>query len=60
MATSPRAIPVKVRVRTLRQMCIEADPEFYPESRKPVAYEFNNGKRIFREVTNSSGPYADE
>lgn len=60
MASSPKAIPVKTRVRTLRQMCIEADPEFYPESRKPVAYEFNNGKRVFREVTYESGAYADD
>lgn len=59
MATSPRAIPVKVRTRTLRQMCINADPEFHQESQKPVAYEFNNGKRIFREVTDASGPYSD-
>ena len=60
MATSPRAIPVKVRVRTLRQMCVEADPEFYSDGRKPVAYEFNSGKRVFREVTDNSGPYIDE
>lgn len=60
MATSPKAIPVKVRTRTLRQMCIEADPDFYPDGRKPVAYEFNNGKRKFREVTAESGPYADD
>jgi hypothetical protein len=60
MATSPRAIPVKVRTRTLRQMCIEADPEFYAESRRPVAYEFSNNRRVFREVTAQSGPYADD
>ena len=59
MATSPRAIPVKTRTRTLRQMCIEADPTFYEESRRPVAYEFNNGKKVFREVTDISGPYED-
>lgn len=60
MSTSPKAIPVRYRTRTLRQMCIEADPEFYPESRKPIAYEFHNGKRVFREVTDQSGPYADD
>jgi hypothetical protein len=59
MATSPRAIPVKVRTRTMRQWCVEADPEFYSDGRKPVAYEFNNGKRVFREVTDDSGPYSD-
>jgi hypothetical protein len=57
--TSPQAIPVKVRVRTLRQMCIEADPEFYVEGREPVSYEFAGGKRVFREVTNKSGAYGD-
>jgi hypothetical protein len=56
---SPKAIPVKVRVRTLHQICIEADPEFYPESREPVAYEFAGGKRVFREITAKSGPYGD-
>lgn len=59
MATSPRAIPVRVTVKTLRQMCIEADPDFYPEGRRPITYEFGGGKRKFREVTNSSGPYAE-
>lgn len=59
MATSPRAIPVKVRTRTLRQMCVEADPNFYEEGRRPVSYEFNNGKRVFREITDISGPYSD-
>jgi hypothetical protein len=54
MATRPN--PVKVK--TLRQMCVEADPEFYTEGRKPVAYEFNGGKRIFREITDQSGPYS--
>ena len=60
MATSPRAIPVRTRVTTLRQKCIEADPDFYTEGRRPVSYEFANGKRVFREVTDQSGPYADE
>lgn len=59
MATSPRAIPVRVTVTTLRQKCVEADPEFFTEGRKPVAYEFGGGKRIFREVTDQSGPYSD-
>lgn len=57
--TSPQAIPVKVRVRTLRQLCIEADPDFYQESREPVAYEFAGGKRVFREITNLRGAYAE-
>ena len=55
---SQDAIPVKVRVTTLRQRCVEADPDFYSEGRKPVAYEFNGGKRVFREITDQSGPYS--
>lgn len=55
---SPTAIPVKVTVKTLRQMCVEADPEFFSEGRKPIAYEFGAGKRVFREITDQSGPYA--
>lgn len=51
-------IPVKTTVKTLRQMCIEADPEFYIEGRKPIAYEFGGGKRKFREITDNSGPYS--
>lgn len=56
---SPIALPVKVTTKTLRQICVEADPEFYPESRKPIAYEFGAGKRVFREITDQSGPYAE-
>lgn len=56
---SQDAIPVRVRVTTLRQRCVEADPDFYPESRRPVAYEFADGKRKFREITDQSGPYKD-
>lgn len=56
MATAPNP----VRLKTLRQMCVEADPEFYPEGRKPVTYEFGGGKRKFREVTDQSGPYAGD
>lgn len=56
---SPKAIPVKVSVKTLRQMCVEADPEFYTEGRRPIAYEFGAGRRVFREITDQSGPYAE-
>lgn len=58
MATSPRAIPVRVRTRTLRNMCIEADPEFITESERPPEYEFS--KRTFRGHTRTRGAYADE
>lgn len=57
--TSQAAIPVRVRVTTLRNKCVEADPDFYTEGRRPIAYEFAGGKRIFREVTDASGPYSD-
>lgn len=56
---SQDAIPVRVRVTTLRNKCVEADPDFYTEGRRPIAYEFSGGKRVFREVTNTSGPYSD-
>lgn len=58
METSPKAIPVRVRTSTLHQKCVEADPEFYADGRRPVAYEFGGGKRIFREITDKSGPYS--
>lgn len=56
---SPTAIPVKVTVKTLRQWCVEVDSEFYTEGRKPIAYEFGGSKRVFREITDQSGPYAE-
>lgn len=59
MASSPQAIPVRVRTRELRQMCVEADPDFYQEAENPVEYEFNSGKRIFRGRYKQRGPYAD-
>ncbi len=58
MATSPRAIPVRVRTRTLRNMCIEADPEFIEESENATEYEFS--KRNFKGRTRYRGAYADE
>lgn len=58
MATSPRAIPVRTTRKTMRQMCIEADPEFITESTNPIEYEFT--KRTFRGRTNHRGAYADE
>lgn len=57
---SPKAIPVKVTVKTLRQMCVEADPNFYTDGRQPITYEFGGGKRKFREITDKSGPYAGD
>jgi hypothetical protein len=58
MATSPRAIPVKVTVKTLRNMCIEADPEFIEKSENVDEYEFT--KRTFKGRTRYRGAYAEE
>lgn len=58
MATSPRAIPVRTRIRTLRNMCIEADPEFIEESENQVEYEMS--KKKFKGRTRHRGAYASE
>lgn len=58
MATSPQAIPVRVRTRTLRQMVIQSDSEFMEESENPTEYEFS--KRKFRGRYRHRGPYSDE
>jgi hypothetical protein len=58
MATSPQAIPVRIRVRTLRQMVIASDSEFMEESENPVEYEFT--KRKFRGRYRVRGPYEPE
>lgn len=56
----PTAIPVKVMNRTLRQLVIEADPEYMVDSENPVEYEFKtkNGTREFRGRYKSRGAYA--
>lgn len=55
MATSPIAIPVRTLRKTLRQVVIEADPEYITEDRNPIEYEFP--KRIFRGNYKTRGPY---
>jgi hypothetical protein len=60
MTTSPQAIPVRVRVTTLRQEVIKADPEFMQESEQPVEYEFSGGKRKFRGRYKHRGAYAED
>ena len=55
MATSPRAIPVRTLAKTLRQIVIEADPEYMTEDRNPVEYEFP--RHIFRGNYKNRGPY---
>ena len=57
MASSPRAIPVRTTTRTLRQMCLEADPEFIEDSENPIEYEFP--RRKFRGRYKFRGPYED-
>jgi len=58
MASSPQAIPVRVRIRTLRQMCLEADSDFIEESENQTEYEFS--KRKFKGRYKYRGPYADD
>jgi len=55
MARSPVAIPVRTLRKTLRQVVIEADPEYITEDRNPIEYEFP--KRIFRGNYKTRGPY---
>jgi hypothetical protein len=54
---SPTAIPVKVRQRTLRQLCIQVDEDFMRESENPVEYEFS--KRTFRGRYKQRGAYEE-
>ena len=58
MATSPQAIPVRIRTRTLRQMVIATDSEFMEESENVREYEFS--KRKFRGRYKVRGPYEPE
>jgi hypothetical protein len=55
--THPRAIPVRVTVKTLRQMCIERDPDFIEDGENPIEYEFT--RRKFRGRYRLRGPYED-
>lgn len=55
--TSPRAIPVRVIVKTLRQMCIENDPDFIEDGENPIEYDFP--KRKFRGRYKHRGAYED-
>lgn len=55
MASSPRAIPVRTFEKTLRQIVIEADPEYITEDRNPVEYEFPG--HTFRGNYRNRGPY---
>ena len=59
MATTPiRAIPVRTRTKTLRQMVVEADPAYIEDSENPVEYEF--ARRKFRGRDKHRGPYAED
>jgi hypothetical protein len=55
---SPTAIPVKVRQRTLRQLCIQVDEDFMRESENPEEYKFTG--RTFRGRYKQRGAYTDE
>lgn len=60
MATSPQAIPVRVKQKAWRQMVVEADPDFVQDSENPVEYSFSNDKRKFRGRYKSRGAYAED
>lgn len=63
MASSPKAIPVRVRNTTLRDMVLRVDPEFNYTSQNQVEYEFSNkggARRKFTGRTSQRGPYAEE
>ena len=60
MASSPQAIPVRIRTTTLRNEVVKADPEFMQESENPVEYEFGGGKRKFRARYKHRGAYAED
>ena len=51
VAPIQKAIPVRTLQKNIRQIVIEADPEFQTDSNMPVEYKFNNDKRVF------VGPY---
>lgn len=44
---------------TIKQAVQEADPTWNEESRRPIEYEFSNGRK-FRGVAANRGAYADE
>ena len=57
MAVSPiAAIPVRTQLKTLRQIVIEADPEYQVEDNTPIEYEFT--KRTFKGPYRKRGAYA--
>lgn len=55
-----QAIPVRTKVRTIRQMCVDADPEFMTEGLRPVEYEMGKAKRVFRGFYQERGAYTPE
>ena len=59
MATSPRAIPVRIRVRTFRQMCQDVDPDFTRDANLVDEYEWSNG-RVHKGYYKTRGAYADD
>lgn len=53
--SSPRAIPVRSRQTTLRNMVLNVDPEFTTLSQEVPEYEFT--RRIFKGRYADRGPY---
>ena len=59
MAVSPiKAIPVRTQLKTLRQIVVEADPEYQVQDNMPVEYEFT--KRNFTGPYRQRGAYAPD
>lgn len=51
-----QAIPVRTSLKTIRQIVIEADPEFQTDDSMPIEYEFT--KRKFKGPYRQRGAYA--
>lgn len=57
LALSPRAIPVRTRQYTLRELVLRVDPEFNRTSQEQPEYEFT-GRTFFGRYT-ERGPYGE-
>jgi hypothetical protein len=58
MTTSPKAIPVRTRQYTLRELVLRLDPEFNRTSEDQPEYEFTG--RTFYGRYRSRGQYAED
>lgn len=58
MTTSPKAIPVRTRQYTLRELVMRVDPEFTRTSEDQPEYEFTG--RTFYGRYRTRGQYAED